>query len=333
MSDIRINHDIPRTMTLDGLEYLGRMASTVPEGGTIVEIGPLYGSSTWVLSKNAHPSVKIVSIDTWEPQPWIPKRLPDALPFGIEAFKEYTKDCENVTAIQGWSPAVVSDWDEPIHMFFDDATHGDPGFSENVNFFRKFIVDDGIICGDDFAAGWPDIIRVVYALADKWNTQAEVSGRVWSMINNGGSERTKRVADLVGDWTPHDITVETRSQDGGHWKASPRMWSGPAHQKRHVSAVTLTPADDTKVLVQYQLIDGTESDWFDQGQTFETETPIANMRAMIRGGGGKGRKLDYQLCEITAKGRTQNTAVAANGSWVKKTEDRSPICGVRVVVR
>ncbi len=104
---IRINKDIPRTMTMAGLEYLGRLSKCVPENGTIVEIGPLFGSSTWVLAKNAHPSVKVISVDTWEPQPWIDKieaKFPGCKPFSIEAFKYYTQDCENVTAVQAGAP-------------------------------------------------------------------------------------------------------------------------------------------------------------------------------------------------------------------------------------
>ena len=129
-------------MTSDGLEYLGRIARSVPENGVIVEVGPLFGSSTWVLAKNAHPSVQVYSIDTWEPAPWIDKveaKYRNCKPFSKEAFLHYTKDCPNVTAIQGWSPDIVKDWDLPIDVFFDDATHGDPGFTENMNFLLPFV--------------------------------------------------------------------------------------------------------------------------------------------------------------------------------------------------
>jgi len=108
--DIAVNPAIPHTMHPEGIRYLGRLAKTVPPGGTIVEIGPLFGSSTWVLSKNAHPSVTIYSIDTWEQDDWIDRRFPDGPEFSVETFKRMVADCPNVVPIQGWSPDVVSDW-------------------------------------------------------------------------------------------------------------------------------------------------------------------------------------------------------------------------------
>src|SRR5579871_61910 len=114
---IKINRDIPYTMTLYGLEYLGRMARAVPKNGLIVEVGPLFGSSTWVLAQNCDPSVRVISIDTWEPQPWIDtieEKFPGCKHFSKAAFDFYTADCPNVTAIQGFSPEVMGDFNETI---------------------------------------------------------------------------------------------------------------------------------------------------------------------------------------------------------------------------
>jgi hypothetical protein len=186
---IKINHSIPRTMTLEGLHYLGAMAKLVPENGIIVEVGPLYGSSTWVLAKNAHPSVKIYSIDTWKDEPWVEalrvKKYPDAPALSLNAFKKYTEDCENIYPIQGWAPDIVStSWNDKIDLFFDDASHGNPGLHNNLNFFKSHLNNKFIICGDDYSSGWRDIISEVDLLTDYLQEDAHAIGRVWGISNH-----------------------------------------------------------------------------------------------------------------------------------------------------
>lgn len=318
-------------MTLEGLRYLGRLAQSVPKNGTIVEIGPLYGSSTWVLSKNADPSVTIYSIDTWDPQPWIPRRLPDALPFSIDAYKHYIKDCPNVVPIQGWSPSIVADWDKPIDMFFDDATHGDPGFSENVNFFLPFMKQSGIVCGDDFASGWPDIVRIVNQLARKWEVRPEVSGRVWSIMAEGAST----VADHIGSWDKNDLSVVLGDGSGTVYNGAPHMWVGPIHQNSAVTSIMVEkvfPESQINGMMQCRLMDGSETDWIEFGKMTEFDMPINNVRFMITNSGETNTGITYQACELhPSTVKTQNTKAAKNGEWIKK-DANSVVCGVRVLV-
>ncbi|XDA96885.1 class I SAM-dependent methyltransferase [Sulfitobacter sp. LCG007] len=332
---IKVNCSIPRTMTMAGLHYLGRLARSVPENGTIVEVGPLYGSSTWVLRHNSHPSVKIFSLDTWDPQPWIERRLPDALPFGKDAYLHYIRDCENVEPIQGWSPQSVAEtWDRPIDMFFDDATHGDPGFSANMNFFLPFVRDDGVLCGDDFASGWPDIIRVVTELARRWDAAPEVAGRVWSVLNNGGRGTGYRsVAEKIGPWTDADVTVRAVTADGTTFDGTPRMWTGQILREAPLTGLGIYPQGKTPVdgTLDLHLANGTSHKDLPFGALHSFDSPVVNFAVRLSDAHAKRHGVRYQCCEILDR-KTLNSRTSRNGNPLQKSEENSLISAVRVEI-
>ncbi|KPP83731.1 MAG: putative O-methyltransferase [Rhodobacteraceae bacterium HLUCCA08] len=332
-SDIKINLDIPRTMTLDGLRYLGALARTVPEGGTIVEIGPLYGSSTWVLSKNAHPSVRIVSIDTWEPQDWIPRRLPEAPAFGLDAFRAFVADCPNVEPIQGFSPACVQGWSDRVDLIFDDATHGDPGFSENINFFLPHLREGGIVCGDDFASGWPDIIRVVKKLATDWGTWPEVAGRVWAINKFGAKSGHDTVYERLPGRTGGDLYLEAEMASGTRIATPPNVWCGALHGNDTILALGARRADGTDpgVRVQGQYADGRETPLMDLAAGARFDAPLANIRFELAEGAAREHPLSYQATEVDpVTGKSMNTATARAGAWIQTGREGTVISGIRL---
>lgn len=225
-----INLEIPRTMTVAGLEYLERLAAAVPEKGTIVEVGPLYGSSTWTLARSCHPSVTVYSIDTWERVPWIVRNVEEKLgapPFSLEAFKGFVADCPNVVPIQGYSPEVVRDWARPIDLYFDDAAHGNPGFINNLGFFNGFVRPGGLLCGDDYALGSPDIVREIDFLGASWGVRPEVIGRVWALRKPAeGRLQSEGVAAALAPLPAPQLRVTAHCDGALPHAAPPRAWAG-----------------------------------------------------------------------------------------------------------
>ena len=51
-----------------------------------------------------------------------------------------------------------------------------------------FVKDDGILCGDDYASGWPGIVRVVNALGASRGVRPWVAGRCWVLLKEGGAK-------------------------------------------------------------------------------------------------------------------------------------------------
>lgn len=289
-------------MSRIGIEYLGEMAKTVPENGVIVEIGPLFGSSTWVLAKNAHPSVQIYSIDTWEPDKWIErinKTFKNSVPFSKEAFLHYTRDCPNVTAIQGWSPEVVKDWDKPIDLYFDDATHGNPGFRENMDFFMPFIKPNGIVCGDDYAFRWPDIVREVDDLGDKWGVKPEIKGRVWSLNKPVSDAPPPFVYSKLKDLSGPQIRLDVSTFKRGDYDLPPDVWAGSVHKPDPIKRIALNwekAVSGLDVTWQLTLSDQTTTEWLGTGDSYEVDQDnlVMGFNAKLSGAKALLYSLEYQ---------------------------------------
>jgi hypothetical protein len=250
-----INLDIPRTMTIEGLRWLERLASHVPEGGVIVEIGPLYGASTWTLAKSAHPTATVYSIDTWERVPWIIANVEEKLgapEFSAEAFKSFVADCPNVVPIHGFSPDVVQEWDKPIDLVFDDAVHTNPGFLNNLIFFKRFVKPNGVMSGDDYALGSPDVVREVDKLAAEWQTRAEVAGRVWALrAPSAGTDCSAGVSAGLRPLNEAQLIVTTYCDGAKPHTAPPNVWSGQLQKPGRLRAFAIDwsgPSDDLDVV-------------------------------------------------------------------------------------
>ena len=174
---------LPRTMTRIGLRFLQALAAQ-KSGGVYLEIGPLFGSSTNAIAAGRSDGAAIHSIDTFEAAPWVRKRF--GFDLSRERFDRHTGAIDNLVVHQGYAPDIVrKSWRDRIGFYFDDATHGDPGWSANYDFFKPHFADDAIVCGDDFACGWPDIVRNVYKLADAGNHAVFIMGRVWAFAQAG----------------------------------------------------------------------------------------------------------------------------------------------------
>lgn len=325
MAEILINKEIPRTMILSGLTYLGHLARTVPKNGLIVEIGPLFGSSTWVLAKNADPSVRVISIDTWEPAKWIDgveANFPGCKSFGIDAFKYYTRDCPNVTAVQGYSPGIMGDWNEPIDLFFDDATHGNPGFTESLDYYLPKLKPGGVACGDDYAPGWPDIVTGVVDLGKKWETRPEIIGRVWAVVKPGASGERRSVYSVAGPYSTHDLAVSVRTAEGKTIDSSPGAWAGQLHQNEPIEAVKIdwaAPRTDGLSGCYQVRGKGGDSTWARFGEWAEGVGVVTAFRAHLLGEQAASKRLDYQVSGyIQGRGKaqyTRNTRAFRDAMW------------------
>ena len=86
------------------------VASLVPKKGRMVEVGSLFGSSSWCWAKSVDPSATVYCVDPWENNVGIwamEKRC--GIKYGIDQFKVYTADCPNIVPKQGYSPNDFED--------------------------------------------------------------------------------------------------------------------------------------------------------------------------------------------------------------------------------
>lgn len=180
-----LNRSIPGQMTDAELERLMQLVARVPAGGVIVEVGSLYGLSTWHISQACADGVTLFSIDPWRRAKWIIKQVEEpqsAPPFGPEAFKNFTADCGNVVMLQGYSPEIARGWRLPVDFYFEDAVHTNPALKSNIAFWTSHLKPGGIACGHDYSARHADVVAEADALAGKFRSTVEVVDTLWSVI-------------------------------------------------------------------------------------------------------------------------------------------------------
>lgn len=308
----------PATMTKVGRRFLGRLAAQATSG-VFLEIGPLFGSSTQEIAASRRREAPLHTIDTFAPAPWIERRLGRNL--SRRAFDEYTSHIPGLVVHEGFAPDVVRDsWSEPIGFYFDDATHGDPGWSNNFDFFSRFFTEDAIVCGDDFAGGWPDIPRNVTRIAEDWGCELFVIGRVWAITRS----RPERIATAVEETVPGLAGARLATQHDQDYGSRPAAaWSQGLHRRRPLTSFCFSgdPVADLRFTTYDS--DGSPIGEYGAGEW------VALDRAhglVVSGSDCVG----YQLC-LAGLQRTENTKTFRAGSRFDLPEG-SDIVAIRLEV-
>jgi hypothetical protein len=327
VTPVKVNLQIPRNISEQGLEYLGYLARTVPAGGIIVEVGALFGSSTWVLSKNAAPSVKIISIDPWSSasaKKEIEAKYPDSPPLTRENFLRNVADCPNVEAVQGVGPEVIKKQKGPIALFFYNRPTRTIELATHLKTLNGMLGPGGIAAGNDFTPSSVDVISSVSILADQWRKKPEVIGRVWAMTKPGAGTEGQTVYERAGPYTDYDLSVWIKLKSGKVIEHTPGSWAGSLDEWSPIKGMKVdwaTPRTDG-LTGAYQVIgSGSKtSNWAAFGEWAELGGPIGGIRAHLIGGGSADVRLTYQVNYLMEqRGRrviTRSSKVFRDGVWV-----------------
>ena len=158
------------------------LAKRVPKNGVIVEVGSLYGLSSWHLAKYCDPSVTVFCIDPFQREQWIVELVEkpqNAPPFCRAAFEHYTSDCHNIVPIQGYSPNSIKGWKLPIDLYLEDAVHTNPILHANIKFWSELVKPQGIVSGHDYSKDFPDVVAEVNALSMQLKCQIQLIDTFW----------------------------------------------------------------------------------------------------------------------------------------------------------
>jgi hypothetical protein len=290
-------------MTNNGLRFLEALAAQKGDG-CYVEIGPLFGSSTNAIAAGRKTKDRIHTIDTFEPAPWVRKRF--GFDLSRERFDQFTSGISDLVVHEGFSPDIVrTTWSETIGFYFDDATHGDPGWSNNFEFFSRYFAENAIICGDDFAGGWPDVVRNVRAIAGNWDAKVYVIGRVWAMTKRD----EERILNAVKHCEPSVSDISITARHGDDVSTLPAgCWSVGLHGNKPLSSFSLSSDRP----IEGQIVtwrDGMLEASVNHGEGSVELVAVDKIYAVLPKG------VALQFCTVDAGGRTENSRSIKSGQW------------------
>ena len=175
--------DIPGQISEFQLRAIEAVATLVPEGGCVVEIGSLFGLSSWAWAKSVPVSATVHCVDPWDGNEGV-RQLEQVhgIKYGIEQFGKYLADCDNVVPIQAYSPDGVQDWSRPVDLYYEDAVHNDPVLSQNIDFWTAKLTPNGIVCGDDYRPRFPDVRAAAEAQARRLGRKLRVVDFFWCIL-------------------------------------------------------------------------------------------------------------------------------------------------------
>jgi hypothetical protein len=181
-NDIVINLKIPGQISIKELERLGRLAQRVPPNGCIVEVGSLFGLSSWTLAKNAHPTVTVFCIDPWIREPWMSElERREGQLVSLDSFKANVADAPNIVPLPGYSPRDFMGWRRNVDLLFEDSVHNNPVLHDNLEFWTSVVRTGGVLCGHDYCDAWPDVKIEVDRLAKARAANIDVVETLWSV--------------------------------------------------------------------------------------------------------------------------------------------------------
>jgi len=340
--NVAIDISIPGKMSIEEMQFLAALARQVPAGGNIVEVGPFYGRSTHVMARS-NPLASIHSIDTFEDVEWT-RNYADSYreipPFGLEAFRYFTRDCPNVTPIKGFSPDVVSDWDAPVDMYFEDAIHGNPGLRDNLDFWISHLQPGGILCGHDYSLRFIDVKRESDGWAQRWNTQVAIVGSLWAIRKPVGNAPPAPLHLPLDEFSPLRLRVKNRRKGynvarGGYWAgahldADPMIW---------LDVIMENSASGTGLEYRLGNAAGRTTGWIPAGQKARLEqdgkpVPFTRIAARLTGPNPDRLKVVYQTSarQIGNGGYrlSKLSKWTSDGDWCHATPEQAAISSLTI---
>ncbi len=169
-----LNQDIPGWNGIEILNVLAEYASNVPENGNILEMGALFGRSTYALGHNKGQSVNLFVIDIWSTlyleyynnspmhdntcseveRTRITDRIKknpdriDAADF-FDLWKHYTAGIPNLQAVKG--KTLMENFNFPLFdLIIHDASHSYNDVYSDLHHWIPKLTSNGVVIVDDY---------------------------------------------------------------------------------------------------------------------------------------------------------------------------------------
>lgn len=196
-SQYKHNINIPGWNEIQFLDILAATSAAVPENGVIIELGALFGRSTYTIGHNKKPSVMLLTLDVWPtmkmgdvfPVTYVntsteqyqldsallgnPATLHSDYFFGL--WSRFTNDIVNKQGIRANVTNVPLTTFPMADLIFHDAGHGyDEVYVDLTRWLTK-LKPEGIIIVDDYDTNtFPGVVQAVDQVIAENNLVSEM---------------------------------------------------------------------------------------------------------------------------------------------------------------
>lgn len=189
MSDTKL--EIPGWLTASQLSVLSRLASEVPAGGVMLDVGAFCGQASLALVEAAPAGTRLIAIGAWE----TPGKVDDRTP--LRSRRGGRVDCrlEDYSEIMGDAAVETIDSNRPILtiqqklpeqlydlIFLFEGFHEVP-FEVQIDFWFSKLKPMGLLCGADFVVGFRDNVRTLLRYATRKKAALGIEQNVWQIYN------------------------------------------------------------------------------------------------------------------------------------------------------
>lgn len=169
--------NIPGWLTINDAKILQLLARTVPENGTILELGSFLGRSACCIAEVALKNIKIHCIDSWEDAPeWdsIPDLLRDFSCKKKDIFpteEKFIKNIQPYKIIRHKKNIKNYKLDVKPDLIFLDAIHNKSYLKSTIKYYFSTLNVNGIFSGHDYSDEFPYKKRCVDEVTKELNKE------------------------------------------------------------------------------------------------------------------------------------------------------------------
>jgi len=168
------NKEIPGQISTADLKALEFLAQTVPKYGIIIELGSLFGKSSWCLAKSCDPTVTVHCVDNWQNIIHSKQENLNGKEITKELHIKYTNDCHNIVRHKTQIQNFTKQWSGGrVDLIFIDAIHELKNDFKNClrEWKNRSLKSHGIISGHDYNGEFPEKDIWIEELAEEFSQQ------------------------------------------------------------------------------------------------------------------------------------------------------------------
>jgi SAM-dependent methyltransferase len=144
-------------------QFLFTFTSKLKAESVVLEVGTFLGGSASIMA-SANAEITIHTVDNYNDghdrhKPYVVDMLQEALgnePRSLESVQKLLSNHKNIVLHKGKSPIDFQDWTASIDVYFEDGLHFNPIFTQNIEFWTKFLKKDGYLILHDYRPFLPD---------------------------------------------------------------------------------------------------------------------------------------------------------------------------------